>query len=145
MLIYYYAPKYGRKTPLIYITICSLVGSLTVIACKAFGIALKLTFGGKNQFVFASTYIFIGIVVITIMTQMNYFNKALDVFSTSVVTPVYYVFFTTATIAASVILFQGVSDATAVEVASIMCGFLTIFIGIFTNPFLMELVLIFDE
>jgi hypothetical protein len=107
------------------------VGSLTVIACKAFGIALKLTLGGKNQFVYASTYVFIAIVIMTIMTQMNYFNKALDIFSTSVVTPVYYVFFTTATICANIILFQGIYDTTAVQLTSILSGFMTIFIGKF--------------
>ena len=32
---------------------------------------------------------------------MNYLNKALDLFNTAVVTPIYYVMFTTATIAAS--------------------------------------------
>ena len=65
------------------------------------------------------------------MTQMNYFNKALDLFSTNIVTPIYFVFFTTATIIASVILFQGIYDASASDLASIFCGFLTIFIGIF--------------
>jgi hypothetical protein len=62
---------------------------------------------------------------------MNYFNKALDIFSTSVVTPIYYVFFTTATILASVIMFQGIYDATGPQIISVFCGFLTIFIGVF--------------
>ena len=38
---------------------------------------------------------------------MNYLNKALDTFNTAVVTPIYYVFFTTSTIVASAILFNG--------------------------------------
>ena len=44
VLIIYYVPKIGKRNPLVYISICSLVGSITVMACKAFGIALKLTF-----------------------------------------------------------------------------------------------------
>lgn len=41
------------------------------------------------------------------------------------------VFFTTATIAASVILFQGINDTSGTDLVSIFCGFITIFIGVF--------------
>jgi hypothetical protein len=41
-----------------------------------------------------------------VVTQMNYLNKALDVFNTAVVSPIYYVLFTTFTIAASTCLFD---------------------------------------
>lgn len=37
---------------------------------------------------------------------MNYLNKALDLFNTAIVSPIYYVMFTTLTITASAILFQ---------------------------------------
>lgn len=83
VMIYRIAPKYGKKNPLIYISICSTVGSVSVMAIKAFGIALKLTFSGNNQFTHPSTYVFIIVVVVCILTQMNYFNKALSQFSTS--------------------------------------------------------------
>ena len=83
VMIYQVAPKYGKKNPLIYLSICSTVGSISIMAIKAFGIAVKLTFAGNNQFTHASTYIFIGVVVICILTQMNYFNKALSQFSTN--------------------------------------------------------------
>lgn len=53
------------------------------MSVKAFGIALKLTLGGSNQFKSPSTYVFIIITVVCILTQMNYFNKALSQFSTS--------------------------------------------------------------
>ena len=45
VLIKHWAPKFGRQYVVIYIAICSLVGSLSVMACKGLGIALKLTFG----------------------------------------------------------------------------------------------------
>lgn len=111
VLIYYYSPKYGQKQPLVYISICSLVGSLTVIASKALGLALKLSLENQNQFTTPSTYLFVLTVAVCIVVQMNYFNRALDLFSTSVVTPIYYVFFTTATILASVLLYQGIFEA----------------------------------
>lgn len=82
-MIYKVSPKYGRKNPLIYLSICSTVGSVSIMAVKAFGIALKMTFGGNNQFTHPSTYVFAIVVVVCILTQMNYFNKALSQFSTS--------------------------------------------------------------
>lgn len=84
VMIYIVAPKYGRSNPLVYISICSLVGSVSVMAIKGFGVAVKLTFGGKNQFSHPSTYVFGIIVALCIIVQMNYFNKALDTFSTNV-------------------------------------------------------------
>jgi len=79
-MIYKIAPVHGKKNPLIYLSICSTVGSVSVMAVKAFGIALKLTFAGNNQFTHPSTYVFLIITAVCIMTQMNYFNKALGVF-----------------------------------------------------------------
>jgi drug/metabolite transporter (DMT)-like permease len=87
IMIYKVAPKYGKRNPLIYISICSTVGSLTVLSCKAFGIAVKLTFAGMNQFVYPSTYVFIIVTGVCILTQMNYFNKALSQFSSSMYIP----------------------------------------------------------
>lgn len=48
-------------------------------------------------------------------TQMNYLNKALDLFNTAVVTPVYYVMFTTATCAASMIMMREQQTVTQVR------------------------------
>lgn len=80
LMIYKVAPKYGKKNALIYLSICSTVGSVSVMSVKAFGIALKLTFGGHNQFTHPSTYVFMLLTIVCIMTQMNYFNKALATF-----------------------------------------------------------------
>lgn len=86
-MIYRIAPVYGKQNPLIYLSICSLVGSVSVMAIKAFGIALKLTFAGNNQFTHASTYVFMIITAVCILTQMNYFNKALSQFPTNMCVP----------------------------------------------------------
>lgn len=83
-MIYAVVPTYGRSNPLVYISICSLVGSVSIMAIKGFGIAVKLTFAGNNQFIYVSTYVFGSVVALCIMIQMNYFNKALDTFSTNV-------------------------------------------------------------
>lgn len=80
VMIYKVAPVHGKKNALIYLSICSTVGSISVMSVKAFGIALKLTFAGNNQFSHPSTYVFLIITAVAILTQMNYFNKALASF-----------------------------------------------------------------
>ena len=82
-MIYFIAPKYGKQNPMVYISICSTVGSISIMAIKGLGLALKMTFRGENQFMMPSTYVFAIMVAVCIATQMNYFNKALATFSTN--------------------------------------------------------------
>ncbi|RDB30430.1 putative magnesium transporter NIPA3 [Hypsizygus marmoreus] len=130
VMIYAVVPRYGRSNPLIYISICSLVGSISVMAIKGFGISVKLTFGGNNQFTHPDTYIMGVIVALCIVVQMNYFNKALDTFSTNVVNPMYFVGFSTATATASLIFFQGFNTTGATNTISLLCGFAVTFMGV---------------
>ncbi|KAF5543707.1 DUF803 domain-containing protein [Fusarium mexicanum] len=133
-MIYKIAPVYGRRNALIYLSICSTVGSISVMSVKAFGIALKLTFAGHNQFSHPSTYVFMILTAVCIVTQMNYFNKALASFPTNMsasVNPLYYVTFTTATLCASFILFSGFNTNDPVNTLSLLCGFLVTFTGVY--------------
>ncbi|AAS52955.1 AER274Wp [Eremothecium gossypii ATCC 10895] len=130
-MIYQVVPQYGNRNPMVYISICSTVGSISVMAIKAFGIAVKLTLSGNNQFTHASSYMFIIVVVVCILTQMNYFNKALDQFDTSIVNPLYYVTFTTATLTASFILFRNFDESSTKDSGSLVCGFLIVFAGVY--------------
>ncbi|RYP54551.1 hypothetical protein DL769_010326 [Monosporascus sp. CRB-8-3] len=98
---------------------------------KAFGIALKLTLAGHNQFTHPSTYVFMILTAVCILTQMNYFNKALSQFTTQIVNPLYYVTFTTATLCASFILFSGFNTTDTVNTLSLLCGFLITFTGVY--------------
>lgn len=63
-------------------------------------------FTGDQQFTYWLTYFFILQLALCISVQMIYLNRALDTFNTSVVTPIYYVFFTTFVIIASAVLFK---------------------------------------
>lgn len=112
----YIGPRLGNKNVLVYITICSAIGSLTVMSCKgkgityigilklllllithfrlivALGLAIRDTISGRsNDFGGSLPYLLLIISVVFIAVQMNYLNKALDTFSTSIVTPIYYV------------------------------------------------------
>lgn len=83
-MIWQAVPRWGKSKVMVYVTICSLIGSLSVMAIKAFGIAIRLTVQGNNQFLQPSTYIFCFMCVFFLLIQVNYFNKALDTFSTNV-------------------------------------------------------------
>ncbi|XP_022079534.1 magnesium transporter NIPA2-like isoform X2 [Acanthaster planci] len=132
IMIFYYAPRYGQKNILIYITICSVIGSLSVMAAKGLGIAFKEFFiSAEKALTNPLTWLFIFCLVTFISIQMNYLNRALDVFNTSVVTPIYYVFFTTSVIVASAILFQEWMTMDAGAVLGTLAGFTTIVCGIF--------------
>jgi drug/metabolite transporter (DMT)-like permease len=125
------APVHGDKNLVVPLAICSLVGSLSVVSCKALGIALKLTFQGNNQLGDPNTWLCVLVVCVCVVTQMNYLNRALDVFNAAVVTPVYYVLFTTCVIFASSVMFEDYARQTNVAVASQLCGFLVILCGVF--------------
>ena len=62
---------------------------------------------------------------------MNYLNKALDVFNTAIVNPIYYVFFTSSVIIASAILFQEWKHLTVIDSIANITGFLVVIIAIF--------------
>ncbi|XP_042393817.1 probable magnesium transporter NIPA4 [Zingiber officinale] len=131
ILVFRFAPQYGQTHIMVYIGICSLVGSLSVMSVKALGIALKLTFSGMNQLNYPQTWVFTIIVVSCISTQVNYLNKALDTFNTAVVSPIYYVMFTSLTILASVIMFKDWDRQKPTQIVTEMCGFVTILSGTF--------------
>ncbi|CAI5480955.1 unnamed protein product [Closterium sp. Yama58-4] len=128
-LIFVLAPRYGATNVLVYLAICSLLGSISVASCKALGIAVKLTLYGDNQLFYPETAFFAIALAACAVTQINYLNKSLDTFNTAVVTPIYYVMFTTLTIVASVIMYKDWAGQTAEQVLMELCGFLTILIG----------------
>jgi len=131
VLIFRYVPRYGQTHMVLYIGICSLMGSLTVMFVKAVGIALKLSFSGTNQFKYFETWFFTFFVILCCLVQLNYLNKALDTYNTAVVSPVYYVMFTSLTILASMIMFKDWDHQAASPILTELCGFVVIFCGTF--------------
>ncbi|XP_058215034.1 probable magnesium transporter NIPA4 isoform X2 [Rhododendron vialii] len=131
LLIFHYIPQYGQTHIMFYIGVCSLVGSLSVMSVKALGIALKLTLSGMNQLIYPQTWAFTLVVLTCIITQLNYLNKALDTFNTAIVSPIYYVMFTSFTILASVIMFKDWDRQNPTQIVTEMCGFVTILSGTF--------------
>ncbi|XP_028055582.1 probable magnesium transporter NIPA6 isoform X1 [Camellia sinensis] len=128
-LILYFEPRCGQSNILIYLGICSLIGSLTVVSIKAIGIGIKLTLDGISQLAYPQTWFFMSVAAVCVIMQLNYLNKALDTFNAAIVSPIYYVMFTTLTIVASVIMFKDWSGQDASSIASEICGFITVLSG----------------
>ncbi|KAF8598391.1 DUF803-domain-containing protein, partial [Ceratobasidium sp. AG-I] len=129
IIIFFVAPKYGKKTMLWYILICSLIGGLSVSCTQGLGASIVTSIRGKNQFTYWFTYFLLVFVIITLLTEIYYLNMALALFNTAMVTPTYYVIFTFCTLVTSVILYQGLK-ASATQIITIVMGFLVICAGI---------------
>lgn len=131
VLIFAVAPRFGQKNVLVYILICSVIGSLSVSCVKGLGIGIKEMFAGTAVLKEPLFWSLVICLVICVSVQISYLNKALDIFNTSIVTPIYYVFFTTSVMACSAILFKEWLRMTADGVVGTISGFLTIILGIF--------------
>ncbi|KAJ7310533.1 hypothetical protein JRQ81_007457 [Phrynocephalus forsythii] len=131
LLIFVAGPRYGQSNVLVYVLVCSAIGSLSVSCVKGLGIALKELFAGKPVWEKPLGWVLLVGLVICISIQINYLNKALDIFNTSVVTPIYYVLFTAAVMTCSAILFKEWQHLVVMNIVGTVSGFLTIVLGIF--------------
>lgn len=131
VLVFYCGPRWGKENMLVYISICSLIGSISVVFTQGLGSAIvhSITFKNENQFNNWFIYVVLAIVIITLIIEIVYLNKALNLFNTALVTPTYYVIFTTMTIVSSIVLYRGF-DASPVDIATCVIGFLSICSGV---------------
>lgn len=140
------APRYGKKSMLVYLSICSLIGGLSVVATQGLGSAIVAQANGESQFNKWFLYVLLVFVIATLLTEIIYLNvstsplethldtdpskkKALDIFQAALVTPTYYVFFTSATIITSAVLFRGFKG-TVVTIMTVVFGFFQICSGV---------------
>nr|XP_029513102.1 magnesium transporter NIPA2-like [Oncorhynchus nerka] len=124
-------PRHGQTNIMVYITICSVIGALSVSCVKGLGIAIKEAIAGRSVVGNPLSWVLLLGLVACVSTQINYLNKALDIFNTSLVTPIYYVFFTTSVLSCSAILFKEWEHMATADVIGTLSGFLTIIVGIF--------------
>ncbi|KAJ2932255.1 hypothetical protein H1R20_g4813, partial [Candolleomyces eurysporus] len=129
VVIFYFAPRYGKKSMLWYISVCSMIGGLSVSVTTGLGAAIVTSAMGDNQFKYWFIYFLLGFVVITLLTEIYYLNIALALFNTAMVTPTYYVIFTFFTMVTTIILFKGLR-APVTQIITIVMGFLVICLGI---------------
>jgi len=72
---------------LVYLSVCSLIGSLSVVATQGLGAAIVAQAQGTPQFNQWFLYVLLVFVVCTLLVEIVYLNKALNIFNTSIVTP----------------------------------------------------------
>ena len=76
-----------RRYVVVYVLICSLTGSLTVMCIKGVSTALILTFQGQTQFDHALPWVMLITTVGTLLVQLRYLNLAMMHFGASEVHP----------------------------------------------------------
>nr|CEG04448.1 unnamed protein product [Fusarium clavum] len=123
------APKYGNKNMLVYISICSWIGGLSVASTQGLGAAIIAWIGGKPQYKEWFLWVLFVFVIGTLLTEIIYLNKALNIYNAALVTPTYYVYFTSTTIITSAILYQGFKGSVQ-SIVTVVLGFLTICSGV---------------
>ena len=172
LLVCVVGPRWGQRSPFVYIGITACLGSVTVMCCIALGIGFTQSFvqveayvrrrwgnwsafservahfvqltaaasaakggaGAATMYDKPPVLLVVALVLITgvcIVLQLYYLNRALDLFSVNLVTPLLYVFFTIAVLALSAILFDEWGKLTFTALSSILCGFANIVFGIF--------------
>ncbi|KAG9002983.1 hypothetical protein FRB90_011274 [Tulasnella sp. 427] len=129
VIIFFFAPKYGKKSMIWYIAVCSMIGGLSVSCIQGIGAAIVTSVKGNNQFKQWFTYFLLVFVTVTLITEIYYLNVALALFNTAMVTPTYYVIFTACTLITSVVLYQGLK-ASVMAILTVVMGFLVICAGI---------------
>ncbi|KAF4637699.1 hypothetical protein G7Y89_g383 [Cudoniella acicularis] len=128
-IAFWVGPRYGKKSMLVYLSICSLIGGLSVVATQGLGAAIVSQIGGVKQYNQPFLYILFVFVICTLLTEIIYLNKALNLFNAALVTPTYYVFFTGSTIITSAILFRGFKG-TPTSIVTVVMGFFVICCGV---------------
>lgn len=74
-------PRYGKKTMMVYITVCSLIGGLSVVSIQGIGAAITAQARGTDGPQFKNWFIYVLIVFIitTLVTEIIFLNVSLAI------------------------------------------------------------------
>ncbi|XP_030626045.1 magnesium transporter NIPA1-like [Chanos chanos] len=132
ILIGWFAPAYGSSNIMVYVGICSLLGSFTVPSIKGLKLAAPDVIHGPNTDIRA-VYLFLGLLgtlAVSILIQFTFINKALENFSSTMFDTIYYVTFNSTVILASAVLLREWMALSVVDCVGIFCGFITVAVGV---------------
>ena len=73
-IAFWAGPRYGKKSMLVYLSVCSLIGGLSVVATQGLGAAVVAQAGGTPQFNQWFLYVLLVFVVATLLTEIIYLN-----------------------------------------------------------------------
>jgi drug/metabolite transporter (DMT)-like permease len=77
---FYAGPRWGKKNMLVYISICSWVGGLSVVATQGLGAAIVAQIGGQQQFNQWFLYVVLVFVICTLLTEIIFLNVRIPSF-----------------------------------------------------------------
>ena len=72
-------PRYGKKSMIVYLTICSLIGGLSVVATQGLGAAIVTQAAGTPQFNQWFLYVLLVFVIATLVTEIIYLNVSAQI------------------------------------------------------------------
>ncbi|CAK6956208.1 magnesium transporter NIPA1 [Scomber scombrus] len=132
VLIVWMAPTHGTSNIMVYVAICSLLGSFTVPSSKGLGLAAQDIFsdGPPSSGALALFLGLLGTLAVSVLTQFYFINKALESFSSNMFEAVYYVTFTSTVILASALLFKEWTALTLTDSLAMLCGLTTVCVGV---------------
>ncbi|XP_026015582.1 magnesium transporter NIPA1 [Astatotilapia calliptera] len=132
ILIVWVAPAHGTSNIMVYVAICSLLGSFTVPSSKGLGLAVPDAFGeGPSSSRARALFLgLLGTLAVSILTQFFFINKALECFSSNIFEAIYYVTFTSTVILASGLLFKEWTALTITDSLAILCALTTVCVGV---------------
>ncbi|XP_051232666.1 magnesium transporter NIPA1 isoform X2 [Dicentrarchus labrax] len=125
-------PAHGSSNIMVYVAICSLLGSFTVPSSKGLGLAAQDVFGeGPPSSRAVALFLgLLGTLAVSILIQFVFINKALECFSSNTFEAIYYVTFTSTVIFASALLFKEWTALTLTDSLGMLCGLATVFVGV---------------
>lgn len=132
LLMVWIAPAHGTSNIMVYVAICSLLGSFTVPSSKGLGLVAQDVFGDGplSSRALALFLGLLGVLAVSILTQFFFINKALECFSSNTFEAIYYVTFTSTVILASALLFKEWTTLTVTDSLAILCGLVTVCVGV---------------
>ena len=77
-IAFWAGPRYGKKSMLVYLSICSLIGGLSVVATQGLGAAIVAQAGGTKQYNQPFLYILFVFVIATLLTEIIFLNVGLS-------------------------------------------------------------------
>ncbi|XP_068581625.1 magnesium transporter NIPA1 [Cebidichthys violaceus] len=130
VLIAWIAPAHGSSNILVYVAICSLLGSFTVPSSKALGLVAPDVFGSDGA---GALPLFLGLLAtlaVSVLLQFFFINRALESFGSGVFEAVYYVAFTCSVILSSALLFREWTALTAADGVAVLSGLTTVGVAV---------------
>ncbi|KAG6622711.1 NIPA protein 2 [Phytophthora cinnamomi] len=95
-----------RLLPFMYATASGIFGSFSVLLAKCASILLILTFSGENQFVYFTTYLFMGGMMCTLVLQTDLLNRAIMAGDTLSVFPMFQCFWIGSSVIGGVVFYE---------------------------------------